>query len=203
MCSARSCCYQKGENGKCNYLKNAVGKRGGTARLGAMWAMWAVAHFCSCLCNAHLPHLHGCCWGSVLEDPLLSPPQFLLTPSSSSPAAQRRPGPSTAPDALVQDPTAPYVPSPPLQCWHSQTSQVRTVVSSSFHLGLSVLYIQTLVSQGHKYYQHSLTLSFLKTPKEDKPTNFASSCALRKTRVPSWKSQRVLRLMHGVLVTQR
>lgn len=37
----------------------------------------------------------------------------------------------------------------------------------------------------------------------DKPTNFASSHALRKTRVPSWKSQSLLRLMHGILVTQR
>ena len=109
------------------------------------------------------------CWRSP-RPPLPDWGGFLLAPSGSSPAARRWPGPSTAPDALVQDPTALYVPSPLLQCWHPQMSQMRFVGSSSFHLGLAVLYTQTLVSQGHKYYQHSLTLSFLKTPKEHKPT---------------------------------
>lgn len=173
----------EGENRKRNCLQNTVHRRGGMAKLGVTWA---VAQFRSCLCNALLPSRNGCCWGSVLEEPPSFLPDWhgpLLAHSSSSSTAWCRPGPSTAPDALMLQLLR--MPSYCSTCAFSTTSMLASLVSqmkfvsfSSCRLCLSVLYVHTLVSQGHKYYQHSLTLNFLKTPEEDKPNNFASSLLL-------------------------
>lgn len=119
---------------------------------GEAWGDLGSAGSYRSLCNALLSQLHGCCLGSLLEEPQASPPSLarvLLTPQ----LILVGPDPALLPMPLSRV----LLPRPCLlHHFSAQMSQGRFVVTSSFHLGLFVFYAQTSVSQRHKYNQHSL-----------------------------------------------